>query len=364
MSRASTSSPVRHHGPRRAAVVSTPVLLGALILVATGLGMLGSNVLERTLLIALINLLFVIALYIFIGNSGVFSFGHMSFMAVGAYTAGLLTIEPEKKKVLIEGVPGWIADVHMTPLHATLIGGLAAGVFGVLVSIPLARMSGIAATISSFAILVIVYSVASHLNQFTNGVRGMDGIPTTTTIRDGLVWSLIVLVVAFLFQVSRWGFRLRASREDEVAAQAIGIGIRNERRIALVVSAFFFGVGGALYAQFLGVITPETFFVNGTFTVVLMLVVGGLTSLSGAVIGSIAISVVAETLRRVEEGFSVGFVTVGDHPGLREVGLAVVLLLILLLRPDGLLGGRELMLPIGRHPRPVAAEEPLTEPSA
>jgi branched-chain amino acid transport system permease protein len=332
---------------RRLADLSTPVIL-ALIIVAVALiaSLMGSRVMERTVTTGLINLVMVIGLYVFVGNSGVFSFGHMAFAAIGAYTAALLVLDPVRKPLLIENIPGWLADASTGPVEATIIAGVVAAIFGFIVSIPVARLSGIGASIATFAVLVIVFVVASNLKQITNGTNGMVGVPTSTTVSSGIVWSLVALAIAFAFQLSRWGFRLRASREDEVAAQAVGIGIRRERRIALVLSAFIFGIGGALYGLFFGTFTPEAFFVNGSFMVIAMLVVGGITSLSGAVVGSVLISVLTEALRRAEEGFSLGFVDVGRTPGLREVGLALVLVAILVLRPAGLLGGRELKAPV------------------
>jgi branched-chain amino acid transport system permease protein len=325
--------------------VSTPAILAVLIILVVLLGSFGSEVMQRTVTTGLINLVMVIGLYVFVGNSGIFSFGHMAFAGIGAYTAALLVLDPERKPLLIENIPGWLADASAGPVEATLIAGLVAAVFGLIVAIPVARLSGIGASIATFAVLVIVFVVTSNLKQITNGTNGMVGVPTSTTVTSGLVWALVALVIAFVFQISRWGFRLRASREDEIAAQAIGIGVRGERRIALVLSAFIFGIGGALYGLFYGTFTPEAFFVNGSFMVIAMLVVGGLTSLSGAVVGSVLISVLTETLRRAEEGFSLGFVSIGHTPGLREVGLALVLVAILILRPAGLLGGRELKLP-------------------
>jgi branched-chain amino acid transport system permease protein len=324
---------------------STPFLLAVLVAAVALLGSLGSEVMQRTVSTGLVNLVMVIGLYVFVGNSGIFSFGHMAFAAIGAYTAALLVLDPVRKPLLIENIPEWLAAVNASPVEATIVAGLVAALFGLIVAVPLARLSGIGASIGTFAVLVIVFVVTSNLKQITNGTNGMVGVPTSTTVSSALLWSFIALAIAFVFQTSRWGFRLRASREDEIAAQAVGIGVRSERRIALVISAFIFGVGGALYGLFLGTFTPDQFFVNGSFMVIAMLVVGGLTSLSGAVVGSVVISVLTEGLRRAEEGFSLGFVDVGRTPGLREVGLAIVLVVILVLRPAGLLGGRELKWP-------------------
>jgi branched-chain amino acid transport system permease protein len=159
--------------------------------------------------------------------------------------------------------------------------------------------------------------------------------------------------VAWGFQRSRSGLRLRASREDDGAAHAIGIRVTRERGIAFVLSAFFVGAGGALYGMFIGSFTPDAFFLNITFLITAMLIIGGMTSLAGAVVGTIVISVLAEFLRRAEQGFDLGLFQVSARPGLREVGLAIAMLAILILRPAGVTGGRELAWPFRKGRRAV-----------
>ena len=173
----------------------------------------------------------------------------------------------------------------------------------------------------------------------------MSGIPTTTTIWVALAWAAAATAAAWAFQRSRIGLRLRASREEESAARAIGVGVAGERTVALVISAFFVGAAGALFGMFIGSFNPDAFFLNITFLMVAMLIIGGMTSLTGAVLGTLVISTVSELLRRAEGGLDLGLVRISAQPGLREVGLALVMLAVLILRPSGLTGGRELGWP-------------------
>ena len=149
---------------------------------------------------------------------------------------------------------------------------------------------------------------------------------------------------------------MRASRENESAARSIGVAVARERTIAFVVSAFFVGVAGALFGMFIGSFNPDAFFLNITFLMIVMLVIGGTTSLAGAVVGTIAISAVSEILRRIEGGVDLGFVQVSGKPGLREVALALVMLAILIFRPGGLTGGREIGWPL--RARSVKVSDP------
>jgi branched-chain amino acid transport system permease protein len=339
----------------------------ALVLSVVGLALLasaGSDVIVRTATVGLIMLLATVALYVFVGNSGILSFGHAGFMMIGGYAAGLLVFPAEQKKLLLPDLPAFLQSAHVGPALAPVVGGLLAGAIALLLAVPLARLGGMPAALTTFAFLGIVYEVIANWTAVTGGPAGLAGIPISNDLYPALIWVAVAIVAASLVQNANWGRRLRASREDEVAAQASGIAIRNERRGAFVVSAFFLGVSGGLYALFLGNLTPQTIYLDVTFLTLAMLVVGGMRSLSGAVIGSVFITVVAELLRRLEGGFDLGFVHFGGRSGLREVGLALVLLGVLLWRPEGITGGTEVSLAwLRRRAKPevgdVRPEEPL-----
>jgi branched-chain amino acid transport system permease protein len=319
----------------------------ALVACVTYLGALGSESLQRTVLQMLVNLVLVVGLYIFVGNSGIFSFGQLTFMAVGAYTYALLTIPPDSKQLLLPGLPSWLADLHLSRLVATVIAACVAGVLALVLAVPIMRLTGITASLATFAILIIANVVVSNWRDVTGGTSGMTGVPLTLGREEALAWAAGAVVVAYVFQRSLVGFKLRASREDDVAARSIGIGVVNERRAAFVLSALVTGVGGALFAQFVGSFSPEAFYFNLTFLTIAMLVVGGIRSLAGAVLGTLLISATAEFLHEIEGGFALGPIDLGPRPGLREVGLALIMLLVLVLWPNGLTGGRELRFPLG-----------------
>ncbi len=340
-------------------------LLAALVVVVAELASLGGGASLQTIVVTgLVNLTLVVGLYIFVGNSGVFSFGSVAFVSIGAYTAGLLVIPASTKQVLQPDLPGFIARAHFSPVVATIIGGLVAAAVAAVLAVPLMRLNGIAAGLATFAVLVIVHTVANSWDKITNGPAGLSGVPINANRQNTLVWALIAIAAAFAFQSTAVGLRLRASREDEVAARALGVRVQRERRIAWILSAFFMGAGGALYGQLLGSFNPDAFYLSITFITLAMLVVGGMTSLSGAVIGAVLISVVAEFLHRIEGGVHVGPLHIPARPGLREVGLALIMLLILVLRPRGLIGGRELGWPFGRLPRSRRLDASQPSPGA
>jgi branched-chain amino acid transport system permease protein len=334
---------------RRSAQFASGALRAILALTILGLPLAGIVALashgtlseQFTVTNMLVNLVLVVGLYVFAGNSGILSFGHMSFMAIAAYVTALVTIPHAIKETLLPNLPTWLQNAQYSQALAGLAAAAVCGAFAIIIGIPLMRLSGIAAALSMFIVLLIVRVVANNWDSVTRGQEAMVGVPTTTTMTSALVGACVAILIAFIFQESRVGRRLRASREDEVAAKSLGINIIKERRIALLVSAILVGMGGFFFAGLQGTFSPDAFFLIITFNTIAMLVIGGMNSLSGAVIGTVLISALLEGLYRLEDGFSVSGLHVKEHPGLSGLGLAIVMIGILIFRPDGITRGRE-----------------------
>ena len=293
-----------------------------------------------------INLMIVLGLQIFSGNSGVLSFGHIAFMAVGAYSAALLTIPPEIKEFTFLTMPdflsSWILPAEFSTLEGTLAGAGVATVLALLFAPPIVRLAGVQAGIGTLAILVIVFNFNIFTSAITRGTSTMIGVPKTTTFLSVLIWALIFIAVAFAFQQSRSGLRLRASRENESAAKSVGVRVSVERAVAWVLSGFVVGVAGALYGHYFVTFSPFDFYFGLTFLTVAMLVVGGMTSVTGAVVGCYLLTVVNELFRRWEVN---GLASVTPPSGTANLVLAFVLLAALILRPKGITGGKEIPWP-------------------
>jgi branched-chain amino acid transport system permease protein len=309
------------------------------------IGFQESEVLQRRITTMLMNMVLVIGLYIFAGNSGVLSFGHVAFAAIGAYATAIFTIPPDKKDFLLPHLPTLIRHSDLGAVPAALVVGAIAAAFAGVIGIPLMRLKGLTAALGLFAVLMIVNAVALHWEAVTRGTLSVFGVPTETTMTRALIVAVGAMVVAYLFQESTVGLKLRASRENEAAARSIGVNIVRERWIALVLSAFVVGVSGFLWAQFLGAFNPNVFFLNMTFITIAMLVIGGLNSLAGAVFGTIVVSALAEGLRNVEGGVDFGIARIPPRPGLAELGLAIAMLLILIFRSNGISAGNEVPWP-------------------
>ena len=226
------------------------------------------------------------------------------------------------------------------------------------------RLSGLPAGIATLAILVISQVVLDHWDAVTRGNQTFIGAPVDTNRTNGFIWAAIAIVLVYLFQRSRFGFRLQASREDEFAASGVGIGVHAHRRLAFALSAAVVAVAGGLYGHLIGVFSPESFYIDITFLLIVMLVLGGIKSLAGAVVGTVVVMIIQEILQRFERGFAVGSADISIPAGVDNMVLALILGLVIVLRPDGITKGREFRLPralSGRAPR--AAESDHTQAS-
>jgi branched-chain amino acid transport system permease protein len=325
--------------PAAAASLLLPV---ALIAITVLVGANGTPSLQGTVTLILCNLIVVVGLQVFVGNSGVYSFGQLGFATTGAYVAALLTLPAAFALLQTPGLPQFIADAHLGSLLSTLIAAAFSGLLAIVVGLPLMRTSTLAIPISTFAFLIVVYNVVANWDRVTGGNSGLVSIPTTTSVESAGLWASAAVILALAFKWSASGYRLQATREDEVAARSIGIGVVKERLIAFGISGVLCGIGGALAVHQSGVLNPDTFYFGATVTTMTMLVVGGTRSVFGAVVGALAISIVNELLRSVENGAELfGAISIGEAPGLAAIGLGLILLATMIAMPNGLSGGRE-----------------------
>ena len=328
------------------------IVLGLLV---TAVTLWGSIVVQRVVINMLFSLVLAVGLYVFTGNSGVISFGHMSFMAVAAYLTAYLTAPEATKRLLFEfpSFLTFIYDLELNPIVAVILIALMVGVLGLVAGSLLIRLSGIEAAIATLAGLLVVNVVLGNWDSMTGGLSVVFGTPQVLTLGSGFVAASICIAVAFWYQSSAAGRRLRASREDVNAATALGINVRRERLLAFGLSAAIVAVGGALYAFSSAGFAPNDFFLERTFLIIAMLVFGGMFSLGGTVFGVIIVSVLAEVLRQLAAGVIIGGYRIEMGSGWPEIILGVLILVVLILRPAGLIGSSEIQWPFRPQPLPV-----------
>jgi len=291
----------------------------------------------------LVKVAIVVALYVFIGNSGVLSFGHISFVALGAWTAGVLTVPPSEKPAIMPNLAGFLQHRHADNVESLLLAALVGGIAAFLVGIPLMRLSGLAAGIATFAVLEITHNLLQYQERIGPGLNAFSSVPETTGLRQAAIGAVVCIVVAFLYARSRFGRLLRATREDDAAARAVGASVYRQRLIAFTVSGFLAGLGGGLYVHLLPV-QVNSVYLDLTFITLAMLVVGGATSLFGAVVGALAVSALDSWLSVAENGTSLLGWHIDLPSGSAEIVVGILMAAVLILRPSGLTGGRELRL--------------------
>ena len=331
-----------------------PLLVPAALVVVTGVvGSFFERSTEIYFINALVSVSMVVALYVFIGNSGVLSFGPMSFVAVGAWTAGVLSVTVGEKPATMPNLFGFLSDTTVGNVPSLLLAALVGGAFALVAGLPLMRLSGLAAGIATFAVLEITINILRYYERIGPGLNVFSSVPETTDLQQAAIGAVIAIVVAFAYQVSRFGRQLRAARDDAPAARAVGISVYRQRLIAFGLSGALAGFAGGLYVHFLP-INVDAVYLDLTFITLAMLVIGGMTSLWGAVVGALAVSGLDSLLAEAENG-AVGI----DLPsGSRIVVVGALMALVLIIRPTGITGGREVRL--GRFVRPRPAKEGAT----
>lgn len=312
---------------------------------------------ERVLTVFFISLIAVVGMGVYSGNSGILTFGHLSFMAIGAYVSSLLTLPAALKTATLPKLPEWLATTELGLLSATFIAVLVTVAVALVVGLALGKLEGSAATISTLGLLIIVHGVAIGWRDVTRGSQTFFGIPRETSLWVAAVGCILALVIARLYRDSISGLRLRAGRENAIAASAVGIRIRHERLLAFVLSAALMALSGALIAHFLGAISPKKFYFTDTFLLLAMLIVGGMGTITGAITGAVVITVVIEVLRRFESGFSIAGLELPAFFGTTQIGIGLIILFAMFRKPEGLAGLKEWeerVFPAKRNPKSAA----------
>ena len=329
----------------RQARVALELLVPVVLVVAVALfGTTVSTSTQTYVITTLVNVTIVVALYVFIGNSGVLSFGHISFVAVGAWTAGILSMPTAEKPAIMPNLAGFLRDTTVGNVPSLALAAAVGAVYALIVGLPLMRLSGLAAGIATFAVLEITHNVLRYWEKIGPGLNTFSAVPETTGLLQAALGALVAVVVAFLYQHSRYGRMLRATREDAAAARAVGVSVYGQRLVAFTLSGALAGLAGGLYVHLLPV-NSEQLYLDLTFITLAMLVIGGATSLWGAVVGAVAVSAVDSFLAEAQNGVHIAGGSLDLPSGTRIVVVGALMAIVLILRPSGLTGGREIPLP-------------------
>jgi branched-chain amino acid transport system permease protein len=328
---------------RRVLSLDELLVPAVLVVVAALLGTLVSLSTQTYFTDTLVKVAIVVALYVFIGNSGVLSFGHVSFVALGAWTAGVLSVPAAEKPAIMPNLAHFLLHRHVGNVTSLVLAAAVGGVAAFLVGVPLMRLSGLAAGIATFAVLEITHNVLQYEEKIGPGLNTFSSVPETTGLRQGALGALVCVAVAFVYARSRFGRVLRATREDAAAARAVGASVYRQRLIAFTISGLLAGLAGGLYIHLLP-LQAGSLYLDLTFITLAMLVVGGTSSLLGAVVGALAVSTLDAWLSVAENGTSLFGWHVDLPAGTAELVVGVLMALVLIVKPSGLTGGREFHL--------------------
>lgn len=281
------------------------------------------------------------------GFTGLFSLGQAGFMAVGAYTFAIFTIPVSSRPGVyyLYGVADWLKNIHLPILAGLLAAGLVAAVLAALIGAPVLRLKSdyFAIATLGFAEIVRIIVGSTPMNRVTNGSLGLKMIPKFPNFYfPFLISGICILIIALLLR-SSYGRAFKAIREDEIAAEAMGINLAKHKQMSFIISSFFAGIGGALMGMFLGAITSTTFNITLTYNILLIVVIGGMGSMTGSIISAFLVIAAREWwLRFLDQTTYIGSFHVPLlKTGFRMVVFSIILMIVVLFFRKGIMGMKE-----------------------
>ncbi len=297
----------------------------------------------RIMNLSAIYIILALSLNLLNGFTGLFSLGHAGFMAVGAYISALLTMSPAQKTMnfFLTPIVPWLKDIQIPFAFALIAAGLGAALVGLLIGAPALRLRDDYLAIATLGFAEIIRVIITNAQPLTNGAQGLKAIPKYST--TWVVWGCAALATVFLVFLLRssYGRTIKAVRDDEIAAEAMGINVFRVKVTSFVISSFWAGVGGALLGHMITTIDPKMFTLMLTFNILLIVVLGGNGSITGSILGAIIVTVLMEALRFLDMPMNFLFIKTDGLPGLRMVIFSLLLMIVVLYRQRGLMGTKE-----------------------
>ena len=277
------------------------------------------------------------------GFTGLFSLGHSGFMALGAYVSALLTMSPAQKEMnfFLAPIIAPLANIQLPFIPALLIAGLAAGLAGFVIGAPVLRLRDDYLAIATLGFSEIIRVVLTNLQSITNGALGLKGLPRYSTTY--MIWGAAFLSIVFILALinSAFGRSCKAVRDNEIAAQAMGINVARIKITSFTIASFMAGIGGALLGHLMSTIDPKMFTFSLTYNILLIVVLGGIGSVSGSVFAAIIVTISMEALRFLDGSLNLIVIRTQGLPGLRMVVFSILLMLVVIYRQQGLMGNKE-----------------------
>ena len=334
----------------------TKKILVPLILIAALFGLLflleqvlpPSSMLFMVLKKGAIYALVAVSMNLLNGFTGLFSLGQAGFMLIGAYTYAIFTIPVASRAAVYQYFDGGIIRFTVPVVVALILAGAAAAIFAYLIGLPVLRLKSdyLAIATLGFAEIIRAFFQWDQLGPITNGSNLLRKFPTFTTVLYPFAVAAICIAMIVLLINSSYGRAFKAIRDDEIAAEAMGINLAKHKQLAFTISSFFAGVGGALLAMYQTTVQASAFKSGMTYEILLIVVLGGIGSVSGSCIASFLFIACSEWwLRFLDvETFLGQFQIPFLRSGFRKVVFSVIIMLVVLFYSQGIMGSRELSL--------------------
>lgn len=278
------------------------------------------------------------------GFAGQFSLGQAGFMAIGAYVVGVFTVPVGLRPSVFYAVPmnPMIADIEMPLWLALLVGGFLSALVAFLIGAPVLRLRGDYLAIATLGFSEIIRIIITNAQSFTNGALGIKDIPALNDVRYIFIATAVTFIFVTALVNSSYGRAFKAIREDEIAAEAMGVDLYKHKCMAFMMSAFFAGIGGGLYGALLGTVDPKNFLFTLTYNFLLIIVLGGMGSITGSMLGAIIVTAGLEFLRVFDEPLELFGVAIPlFRPGFRMVIFSILLMACVLFWRKGIMGTNE-----------------------
>jgi len=290
-----------------------------------------------------INIIFAVSLNITNSWINFFSIGHGGIILAGIYFAAFFTLPPSFKNGIVHlHLPEYVLNTQWTLFPALLAGSLFGALVAVLLAFPALRLKSFYFCAGSLGFAIIVTNIAENIRSITNGPAGLWQFPAYTNI--WWVWGIaaVIVYVALTLKRSALGRAFIAIGRDQDLAEHMGINLLKYKIIAFALSGFIATCGGILWVHLIRTVSPGTFGLTFMFDIVAMMVIGGMGSISGAVIGAGVITFFLEVLAPIEEGFTLLGFQIPPFLGFTTILLGVLFIIVLIKKPEGIMGEREL----------------------
>jgi len=333
----------------RNSIIAAVVLCALVVCVgelAPSSGSKWSN-LRTVLQLGVIYALIAVSMNLCNGFTGLFSLGQAGFMTLGAYTYAVLTIPVESRASVyyLYGVADWLANIELPIVAALIVAGLMAALLAAIIGAPVLKLKSdyLAIATLGFAEVVRIVVASSPFNKITNGSMGLTSIPGFKSYYGIFIVSVICIAIVVLLINSSYGRAFKAIRDDEIAAEAMGINLSKHKQMSFIISSFFAGIGGALMAMYMGAVSSTTFTIAVTYFILLIVVIGGMGSITGSIISALLVIAAREWwLRPLDQVQYIGnFQIPLLKSGFRMVVFSVILMIVVLFFRQGIMGDRE-----------------------